>query len=812
MKVSLNWLKEFVDFDLTSEELAHQLTMRGLEVESIEHLGDKYKNFVIGEVLEVAKHPNANKLSVCKVDVGNDFLKIVCGAPNVAPQQKVVVGLVDAVVPRNQHDPNGKPFVLSHVKIRGEDSFGMICSEYELDLGDDANGILVLENNVHVGVPFANYLGLTDTVFEIGVTPNRPDCLSHIGVAREVASLVGKKLKLPTIKISEAKQKASEVATIEIQNAELCPRYSSRVLFNVKVSDSPKWLKELLTAVGIRPINNIVDVTNFVLLETGQPLHAFDYDKLAKHKIVVKNANEGEIFTTLDGKERKLKSETLMICDGEKNVAIAGVMGGMNSEISETTKNVLLESAYFNPRSVRRTSKYLGLSTDASQRFERGTNPNITEYAATRAAQLMNEIAGGEILSDSIDIYPNEIHPKEITLRVERTNNILGTTLTKPQIKNCLTSIGIEVKKNEDDLLCSVPTFRPDIFEEIDLIEEVARVFGYDNIETKMRASIQFSDKSPKVEIADELREWLVGSGWNEIVANSMQEKSVAQLSLENIVEMLNPISKEMAALRTSLIPGMLNIIRHNIFQSQKNLRLFEFGKNYFRNASFTNTFVKNYLEEEHLLLAISGNANQISWDTKERSVDVFDIKGEVETLFSKLNIGNVNLEPLSSQNIFLVEAMTISFDGKQIGLLGKIRSDILKKFDVEHNVFVADIFVEQLRELKKQERKFVPLPKFPTVQRDFAFVVNEHQSIGEMLEALKTFGRRLDSSSGEIVRSVNIFDIYQGKGLPDGKKSCAFSVEFRSDEATLTDEVVEKISRTIVSEIQKKFNAELRA
>jgi len=805
MKISLNWLKEFVDFDFTAEELAHQLTMRGLEVESIEHLGDKYKNFVIGEVLEVGKHPNANKLSVCKVDVGNDFLKIVCGAPNVAPQQKVVVGLVGAVVPRNQHDPNGKPFVLSHVKIRGEDSFGMICSAYELDLGDDANGILVLENSIHVGTPFATHLGLTDTVFEIGVTPNRPDCLSHIGVAREVTSLVGKKLKLLSIKISEAKQKANDVATIEIKNAELCPRYSSRVLFNVNVTESPKWLKERLTAVGIRPINNIVDVTNFVLLETGQPLHAFDYDKLAQHKIVVKNAIEGETFTTLDGKERKLKSETLMICDGEKNVAIAGVMGGMNSEISATTKNVLIESAYFNARSVRRTSKYLGLSTDASQRFERGTNPNITEYAANRAAKLMNEIAGGEILSGSIDVYPKQILPKEIVLRVERTNNVLGTSLTKPQIKNYLTSIGIEVKKVDDDLLCIVPTFRPDISEEIDLIEEVARVFGYDNIETKTRANIQFSDSAPSIDIIDETRDYFVGSGWNEIVANSMQEKLFAQLSSENIVEMLNPISKEMATLRTSLLPGMLNIIRHNIFHGTKSLRLFEFGKTYFRNSSYANTPVKNFLEEEHLLIAISGNANQMNWDTKERLVDVFDIKGGVESLFTKLNIGNIDLVPLSTQNNFLEEASAISFGEKHIATMGKIRSEMLKKFDIEQNVFVADISVGALREIKKRERKFIPLPKFPSVQRDFAFIVNEAQEVGEMLSALKTFG-------GEICRSVNIFDIYQGKGLSNGKKSYAFSLEFRSDDTTLTDEVVEKISRSIVSEMQKKFNAELRA
>ncbi|MBI3193844.1 MAG: phenylalanine--tRNA ligase subunit beta, partial [Ignavibacteriae bacterium] len=404
MKVSLKWLQEYVNINITPEELAHKLTMVGLEIEDIEHLGAKYKKFVVGKVLETSKHPNANKLTICKVDVGNEVLQIVCGAPNVAPEQIVAVGLSGAVVPHNQHDPDGKPFTLSNVILRGVESFGMICSAYELALGDDKDGIMVFDSEAKAGTSLAEFLGQDDIVFEVGITPNRADALSHIGIAREVAALLDSNVTYPEINLKESTKKTSEAASIIIEDGENCPRYSGRVLFNVRVVESPTWLQNRLTAIGIRPVNNVVDVTNYVLMEYGYPLHAFDYDTLTGHKIVVKCAKEGEKFTTLDHKERTLKSDTLMICDGEKNIAVAGVMGGENTEITEATKNVLLESAYFKPRSVRRTAKYLSISSDASQRFERGANPNITTVAIDRAAQLIQNLCGAEVLQGVLDV------------------------------------------------------------------------------------------------------------------------------------------------------------------------------------------------------------------------------------------------------------------------------------------------------------------------------------------------------------------------------------------------------------------------
>ncbi|MEK7263712.1 MAG: phenylalanine--tRNA ligase subunit beta, partial [Bacteroidota bacterium] len=563
MKISLNWLKELVEFDCSVEELAAILTMRGLEVEHIARLGEKYKNFVVGEIFEMNNHPNAEKLSLCTVDIGKgkEKLKIVCGAPNAQEGQYVVVALVGAVIPRDQHNPNGEPFVLTKSKIRGEDSNGMLCSKYELDLGDDADGIYVLEDKTveKVGITLADYLGVNDTVLEIGVTPNRPDCLCHVGVAREIASHFKTKLELPSSYISEIKEQTKNFAAVRIEAEELCPRYSARVLKNVKVAPSPQWLQRRLEAVGVRPVNNIVDVTNYILMETGQPLHAFDLEKVERETVVIKGAKEGETFTTLDGKERKLKFETLMICDPKKSIAMAGILGGRNSEISEATKIVLIESAYFQARSIRRTSKYFGISTDASQRFERGTDPNITDYAATRAAQLMSELAGGDVLKGVLDVYPEKIFPQKIMLRVDRTNQVLGTELSSSEIRTLLESIDFEVAKGiratKDALTFVVPSFRPDITSEIDLIEEVARIYGYDNIETKMRITMQTAESIPPLDIVDSLRDYLAHTGWSEVVANSMQEKSVASLGADKIVEMLNPMSSDMAALRTSLVP-----------------------------------------------------------------------------------------------------------------------------------------------------------------------------------------------------------------------------------------------------------------
>ncbi|MBI3189986.1 MAG: phenylalanine--tRNA ligase subunit beta, partial [Ignavibacteriales bacterium] len=579
MRISLKWLRQYVDINVTPEDLAHRLTMVELEVEDIEYMGAKYDKFVVGKVLEVSKHPNANKLTVCKVDVGTEVLQIVCGAPNVAPNQIVPVGLSGAVVPHNQNDPEGKPFTLSNVKLRGVDSYGMICSVSELGLGDDKDGIMVLESSAKVGSPLAEYLGQDDIVFEVGITPNRADALSHVGIAREVGALLDGKLKLPEIKLHESKELASNHASILIEDAENCPRYSGRVLFNVKVAESPKWLQDFLIAVGVRPVNNVVDVTNYVLLEIGHPLHAFDYDTLTGHKIVVRRASEGEKFIALDHKERTLKSETLMICDGEKNIAVAGVMGGENTEITSSTVNVLLESAYFNPTSIRRTSKYLGITSDASQRFERGANPNITDWAIDRAASLIQEICGAKVLSGVIDVYPQKIEPRTVPLRVNRTNQILGTDLNKTTVTNLLKKLELKplvskASQKTDELLFEVPTFRIDLEREVDLIEEVARVFGYDNIQTDVTSQFSFSSDPPKRDFETELREWFVGRGFNEAVINSMNDIETAHLSSPDYVEVANPISKDMAALRTSLLTGLLNCVRSNLFHGTKTVRL----------------------------------------------------------------------------------------------------------------------------------------------------------------------------------------------------------------------------------------------
>ena len=557
MKVSQNWLKKYVDFKLTPEQLTEKLSMLGLEVESYEDLAKKYGNFVVGEVLDRAKHPKADRLSICKVNIGNAVQDVVCGAPNVAAGQKVAVALIGAVIPHNQHDPEGKPFVIERVKIRGVESNGMICSEYELGLGKDADGILVLDAMAKAGTPLADYLNKTDVIYEIGITPNRADCLSHIGVAREIGLLANKKLRLPKIVLKEDNEPAANYAKIEIVDKEKCPRYSARVIRNINIGPSPKWLQDLLTSVGVRPINNVVDVTNYVLMETGHPLHAFDYDTLASHKIVVKTAYDGEKFVTLDEKERTLTSETLMICDAEKPIGIAGVMGGANTEISSATKNILIEAAYFNPANIRRTSKYLGLSTEASYRFERGTDINITVHAANRAAQMIQEIAGGELLQGVLDVYPFERKPLIVKARISRINSIIGISLKKAQIVSLLKKIDLAVKSSaKDELFISVPSFRNDILEEIDIIEEVARVYGYNNIETKTHAAIDFSSNIRTDLLQDEIRGYLIGSGYNEVLAIGLQDEATMSLAGQPLVKAINPVSAEMAALRTEFSAG----------------------------------------------------------------------------------------------------------------------------------------------------------------------------------------------------------------------------------------------------------------
>lgn len=807
MKVSQNWLKQFVNFRFTPEQFTEKLSMLGLEVEGYEDLAKKYENFVIGEVLECAKHPNADRLSICKVNIGKTIQEVVCGAPNVAAGQKVVVALIGAIIPHNQHDPEGKPFIIERAKIRGVESNGMICSEIELELGKDGSSILVLDEKVKAGTPLAKHLGQTDVVFEIGITPNRADCLSHIGVAREIGLLVNKKPKMPKTVLKESSALASKFAKIEILDKEKCPRYSARIIRNVKISPSPKWLQDILTAIGIRPINNVVDVTNYVLMETGHPLHAFDYDTLAGHKIVVKSAREGEKFLTLDGKERTLTSETLMICDAEKPIAIAGVMGGANTEITDATTNVLIESAYFDPRNIRRTSKYLGLSTEASYRFERGTNINITVLAANRAAQMIQELASGELLKGVLDAYPKKQKPLTIKARISRINSIIGISLKKAQIISLLKKIDFMVRSSskKDEILITVPSFRNDIFEEIDIIEEVARIYGYNNIETKTHAAIDFSSNVRTDLMQGEIRDYLIGSGFNEVLAIGLQDEATMSLAGKPLVKAINPVSAEMAALRTSLVPSALRIVKHNQNHGVKDLRLFEIGNIYLLNTDKAPNTLDAYYEEERLLLVLSGYMTPVSYGSSARNVDLLDLKGEVAALLTKFCLDNHRFIYYDYQESLSEPCIGIEINGAYAGFFGRVRKQIADKLGIDEAVFVCEMKSRAIYDGWARDRKFSSLPKFPGVMRDLAFTVDAALPQKTVEDVIKKVGQPLCTN-------VVLFDIYSGQQTGSENKSLAYALEFQASDHTLTDTEIDNALKKIIEAVQRLCNGVLRS
>jgi phenylalanyl-tRNA synthetase beta chain len=806
MKVSQNWLKKYVDFKLTPEQFTEKLSMLGLEVEGCEDLAKTYENFVVGEVLERAKHPNADRLSVCKVNIGNAVQEVVCGAPNVAAGQKVVVALLGAVIPHNQHDPEGKPFVIVKAKIRGVESNGMICSELELGLGKDASGILVLDTMAKTGTSLAEYLNKTDIIYEIGITPNRADCLSHIGVAREISLLANKKLNVPKIVLKESQVSASKFAQIEIVDEEKCPRYSARVLRNIKIGPSPKWLQDLLLSVGVRPINNIVDVTNYVLMETGHPLHAFDYDTLAGHTIVVKTAQDGEKFVTLDEKERTLTSDTLMICDAEKPIAIAGVMGGANTEISDATTNVLIEAAYFNPGNIRRTSKYLGLSTEASYRFERGTDVNMTVHAANRAAQMIQEIAGGELLNDVLDVYPKKRNPLIIKARISRINSLIGISLKKAQIISLLKKIDFTVtSSSKDEIHVSIPSFRNDILEEIDIIEEVARVYGYNNIETKTHAAIDFSSNVRTDLLQDEIRDYLIGSGFNEVLAIGLQDEATMSLAGQPLVKAVNPVSAEMAALRTSLVPSALRIVKHNRNHGIKDLRLFEIGNIYLLNTGKEPNTLDAYFEEERLLLVLSGFQAPVSYGISSRNVDILDLKGEVSALLSKFCLDNYRFIYYDNQESLCEPGVSIEINGTYAGFFGRVRKQIADNFSIDEAVFICELKVRAMNDGWARDRKFSSLPKFPGVMRDLAFTIEAALPQKSVEDVIRQVGQPLCTN-------VVLFDMYSGQQTGTEKKSLAYALEFQSPDHTLTDSEVDDVLKKIIEAVQRKCNGVLRS
>ncbi|MCI0706758.1 MAG: phenylalanine--tRNA ligase subunit beta [Ignavibacteriae bacterium] len=806
MRISHQWLKELIDFKLTPEKLADEVSMLGLEIASYEDLSRKYEKFVVGEVLERAKHPNADRLTLCKVNVGKETLDIVCGAPNVDAGQKVAIALVGATIPHNQHDPDGRPFVLERAKIRGVESNGMICSAHELGIGSDADGILVLDGKAKVGTPLAKHLGQTDIVYEIEITANRGDWQSHFGVAREIGALLGKKMRKPAAKLRENKVTAASFAKVKILDTKKCPRYSARVLQNVKVAQSPQWLQDRLTAVGLRPINNVVDVTNYVMYETGQPLHAFDYEKIAGHAIVVRTAKDGEKFVTLDGKERTLRSDILMICDAEKPVGIGGVMGGANSEVSDSTTSILLESAYFDPASVRKTSKYLGLSTDASRRFERSTDIEGTVYALDRVSQLLQEMAGAEVLKGSIDIYPKKQKKTTINLRASRVNQILGTNLTKTQVKSYLERLELVCRAAATDALkVSVPSYRADLLEEIDLVEEVARMYGYNNIETKTRASIQFSTQTVVKSLQDELRSYCVGAGFNEILANSLLDAKTTEIAGEGAVKILNPVSVDMAYLRTSLIPGALHIVRRNQFQGQKQLRLFEIGDVFaLANREKPNSF-ESYSQEERVLLLLAGQHSPVSYGVSTRPFDYLDVKGEVQALLSKFSLDKWSFISYDTHKALSEHNVTIEINGTYAGYFGKVKSSVSEKFEIEGDVYIAELNTAVLHAQRVNSTKYRQLPKFPKVVRDLAFIVDSRLPQEKVEKAIR-------ESGGTMLETLRLFDVYTGQPLGSGQKSLAYALEFQPSDRTLTVKEIDGIITSIVAHVQRTCGATLRA
>lgn len=798
MKISLNWLKDYINLDgLTVEEIVSNLTMCGLEVEDFTDQSKIYENFVIGYVKEKEKHPNADKLSLCKVTDGTNDFQVVCGAPNVAAGQTVVFAKEGAVVPKGG-------FKIGKAKIRGVESFGMICAEDELGLSDDHAGIMVLDESYKLGKSFSEAFGLNDVVLEIGITPNRPDALSHIGVARDLAAIFNRELKIPEIKLTETSAPVENEAAIEIIDTVNCPRYSAVVVKDITIKESPEWLKTRLKAIGQRPINNIVDITNYIMQEVGQPLHAFDLDKVGGKKIVVRKAGNDNKFTTLDSKERKIDPNSLMICDGDKPVALAGVMGGENSEISNKTTNVLIESAYFNPSSVRKTSKQLGLSTDASYRFERGIDPNNTLYAAQRAAQLMAELADGKICKGAIDVYPEKINEKIVTLRQSRTLRILGYEVEIQKVKSIVKNLGMKIVSEKEDVLeLTIPTFRPDIEREIDVIEEIARIHGYENIPAVERIANNLDRKTDESEFADTVKNAAVALGFYEALNNSLVSEKLAEMMGKSIA-VLNHQSVDMSNLRTSLVPGLLQTISKNINVGEKNLQFFELGNIFIRKSEKIKSF-DDFTEETNLIFAITGNSGQKEWHSKERAYDFYDLKGFIDSFTRKLGLSKILSDVYNNEGDALYSYYYSKNKGSQvIGKGGSIRKEILKQFDIIQDVYCFEFKFEGLKELNSVKNKFSELLKFPKVERDFAFIFDKNISNSEIKDYIL-------SCKSKLLKNVRLFDLFESESFGKEKRSLAYSLEFYDETRTLTDDEVEKEFTNLTELVKKKFNAELR-
>jgi len=810
MKVTLNWLKQYVDFNWSPEELAERLTMLGLEVEGVQKLGGELAGVVVGQVLAKDKVAGSDKLSVNRVADGTGERTIICGAQNHQPGDKVAVILPNFALPLKAGEK--EPFVIKERKVFGVVSQGMMCSKKELDLGEDGDGIIILPADAKVGQPFAEHLGRagSDVVYDLEVTPNRPDLNSVIGIAREIAALTGNPLRLPVIsnQCSVASEEVSKFVAVKLQEPELCPRYTARVVTGVKVGPSPDWLRTTLEKVGIRSISNVVDVTNYVMLETGQPLHAFDYHLIAKGTdskptIVVRRAAADEKFKTLDNQERTLTNDMLLIADEQKGIALAGVMGGANTEIRDDTKDVLIESAYFAPTNIRRTSKALGLRSESSYRFERGCDVGIADYASQRAAQLILETAGGTLVPGVVDAYPKPSQPKEISLRFAKTTELLGVAIEPEQQAKFLTSLGLTQSaiRNQESAAFSIPTFRVDLKREVDLIEEIARLHGVDKIpSTVPRGAVGTNAFDAVYDQLADVRRLLTGSGLNEAQGQTLVSLANCRLPEAEIVKLANPLSADMDVLRPSLLPGLLDTLRHNLNRKHYDVALFEIGR------VFTNVNGQPK-EERRVSIALTGQRALEFWSGENRDAkfDAMDLKGIVEDLLEHFGLRGIQFGKRAEPTALFLESAAVTLGGKvQLGELGQLLPALAKQYDLRDAVFLAELRLDELIARGNRSKSFKPLPQFPASRRDVAMLVPEATTHDSVLSALK-------QAKPANLESVELFDVFRGKNVPAGQKSLAYAFTYRAADKTLTDNDVNAAHTKAVDALKQKLQATVR-
>ncbi len=814
MKISYNWLKEYIKTDLSPDEIGILLTDCGLEVESIEKfetVKGGLKGIVVAEVISKEKHPDADRLNLTTVDVGTGtLLNIVCGAANVEVGQKVIVAMIGA-----QLFPTiGEPFEIKKSKIRGQNSEGMICAEDEIGLGGSHAGIMVLDPSAKVGTPANEYFKIEeDHVLEIGLTPNRADATSHVGVARDLVAVLNAQkgeaihfLDFPEVRLFKT-DNTNSVISVTVEDHVACPRYSGLSLADITVADSPEWLKNRLKAIGVRPINNIVDATNFVLHELGQPMHAFDADKIKGGKVIVKKLADKTKFKTLDETERELSADDLMICDADGGMCIAGVFGGLEAGVTAETKNIFLESAYFNASSVRKSSKRHGLKTDASFRFERGTDPNITVYALKRAALLIKEIAGGSIASEIIDIYPTPIEHFKVPFSFEKCEQLIGKKIELELVKNIITSLGIEIEhEGNDALLLSVPPFKVDVTREQDVIEEVLRIYGYNNIEipTVLNSSLSFAEKPDKEKIQNVISDLLTNNGFSEMMCLSLTKGEYAtklsSLSDDRSVAMMNPLSSDLNVLRQTLLFSGLETIAYNQNRRNADLKLYEFGKTYIAIKGETT----KYIETKHLSVFITGRKQEESWNATNDTMTLYTLKGNVKNVLERLGIKDFKLAALNSDTFS--QGLSFSHNKKIVVEFGEIAKSLSSKLmDIKMPVFYADFNWDLVLDaMKNSSTMYSEVPKFPEVRRDLALLIDKVVQF-DQLEQLAY------QSEKSLLKNVNLFDVYEGDKLPDGKKSYALSFILQDENATLTDKQIEKIMEKLMKTYQEKVGAEIR-